>query len=400
MGCHAGWVAPSLFSSGPRSDLGPAPYAISEYHALDRNPHAAAERTRQLLDQWCADLPAAAAAQIRERFADPKDIVHRGAFLELYLHRLGGALGYHVDNDIGNDANGRRRPDMLWRSGDGELYVEATALAGDDVGDPVVNRRLDEIHDAVNAVDAPAFSVDLDIADHGAGTPSIKKITKAVQRFLDGLDPDELLADLAAGGERPRFDYATGGWTFSIVADPLQPEHRDYPHHRVLAGRFSDADTIDDFTPLRRKLKKKAGRYGVLNMPYVLAILCAGTFVEDREINAALMGPLVHWFDTTRGQWDSARQRDGAWMGPNGSINARLSAVLTFPRLSPTAICAVEPTLWINPWATRPLTDFGPWRRIEFRPTGAHIEHPATATVADILGLPSRWPYEQLPAEA
>lgn len=393
-------MARSLFSSGPRPDRGPAPYAISEYAALDRNPHSAAERIRALLDEWWAELPPAAAAQVRERFGDQQDIKHRGAFLELYLHRLGLALGYEVDNDIGNDANGRRRPDLLWRSGTDEIYVEATALTGDDVGDRVVKQRLDVIHDAVDAVNAPAFSADLEITAHGDGTPSAKKITKAVQRFLDRLDPDEELASLAAGGARKQLEYSTGGWTLLLEADPLQREHRDYPHHRVLAGGAGGADEIDDITPLRRKLKDKAGRYGDLGKPYVVALLCAGTFVEDRDIEQALMGPIEHWRDPATGTWQPGRRPDGVWLGPAGPINTRLSAVLTLPQLHPATTCAVQPTLWLNPNAAHPITDPGPWRRMEPHPNHLAVEHPATATVAEILGLPERWPHEELDAAA
>jgi hypothetical protein len=378
---------------------GPAPYAIGEYEALDRSADLACGRARRMLDEWCARLPEVAAAQVRERFADKRDIVHLGALLELYLHELGCAMGYGVDIDVGNDANGQRRPDLLLRSPSGRgFFVEATALTGDGVGDPVVNQRLDEIHDAVNAVIAPAFSVDLDITAHGAGTPSRKRITQAVQQFLDGLNPDDELAAIAAGKPRPTCVFAVGDWMLSLAADPLRPEHRDYPHHRVIGGRFSGVHSIDDLTPMRRKVNKKAGHYGELGKPYVVALLCAGTFVDDGDINKVLMGSTAYYRDEESRTLRPERQRDGVWMAPSGPINTRLSAVLTFRRLTATAICAVQPTLWLNPWATHPLTDLGPWRRMEFLETGAHLEHPATATVAEILSLPERWPYEETAA--
>lgn len=389
-------MAPSLFSSGPRPDLGPAPYAISEYAALDRNPHAAAERTRQLLDKWCAELPPAAAAQIRERFTSKDDIVHRGAFLELYLHALTRAMGFDVDIDVGNDANGLRRPDLLLRSGAQELFIEATALAGDDVGDPVIKHRVNEIYDAANAVNAPAFCVDLDIVEYGAGTPSAKKITRAVRRFLDELDPDTVLAAIDAGAPPPVQEVTIGSWTLALVADPLRPEHREYPRHRVINGGSGDGDFIDNITPMRRKLKAKAGRYGDLGKPYVVALLCASSFADDHDIERALMGPIEYWYDADARDLQPGRRPDGVWLGPTGPINTRLSAVLTFPQLSPTAICEVQPTLWLNPSATYPLTDPGPWRRMDVAATRAPVLHPATATVAKVLGLPERRPSEEL----
>jgi hypothetical protein len=55
-------------------------------------------------------------------------------------------------------------------------------------------------------------------------------------------------------------------------------------------------------------------------------------------------------------------------------------------------VCAVEPTLWTNPWASHPITDPAPRRRIECHESGRTIEHPATRTVADVFSLPQRWP--------
>jgi hypothetical protein len=352
-----------------------------------------------MLDAWWSELPPAAAAQVRDRFTDHNDIVHRGAFLELYLHTLGRVMGFDVDIDVGNDADGQRRPDLLLgRSGVGEFFIEATALTGDDVGDPVINSRVDEIHDAINAVTAPGFCVDLDITEHGTGTPSAKTITKAVQRFLAGLDPDQELAAIAAGKPPRQTEVKTGGWTLSLVADPLEPEHRDYPHHRVLNGPLGDGDFIDNITPIRRKLKDKAGHYGHLGKPYVVALLCASTFADDHDMERALMGPIEYWHDGN--ELRPGRRPNGVWLGPSGPINTRLSGVLTFPQLSPTAICAVQPTLWINPDATHPLTDIGPWRQMEVFSTRRPVEHPATATVAEILGLPERWPFEAVTAAA
>ena len=64
----------------------------------------------------------------------------------------------------------------------------------------------------------------------------------------------------------------------------------DYPEHRVIGGRFDGGGPIDDLTPLRRKIKKKASRYGRLDKPYVLAMLTAGTFVDESDIEPPTVG--------------------------------------------------------------------------------------------------------------
>src|SRR5262249_32079519 len=155
----------------------------------------------------------------------------------------------------------------------------------------------------------------LDVTQYGPGTPSRKKITRAVQRFLDQHDPDDVLADLANGAPPPAHEFTVGGWTLSLVADPLQPQHRDDPHHRVIGSWSSGVDRTDDISLTRRKLKDKAGRYGELGRPYVVALLCAGTFVEDRDIEQALMGPIEYWHDPETRTWQPGRRPHGVWLG-------------------------------------------------------------------------------------
>lgn len=111
-------VPDSLFSSGPRSDNGPAPYAWSAYRALDHSHFQRSAETRRELDDWFSRLPPKAATQIGGRFRDDNDVVHLGAFLELYVHELGLRMGAEVDIDVGNDEADSRRPGFLLRWGD------------------------------------------------------------------------------------------------------------------------------------------------------------------------------------------------------------------------------------------------------------------------------------------
>lgn len=120
----------SLFSLGPRTDTGAAPYQASAYETLDQHHGQSAARLRAELDRWWRDLPELAAAQIRERFRQRAFGDYLGAFFELYLHRLFSQLGHAVDIDVGNDRDETRRPDFLL---DEALWVEATAVVGADV---------------------------------------------------------------------------------------------------------------------------------------------------------------------------------------------------------------------------------------------------------------------------
>lgn len=382
---------PSLFTSAAREDHGPAPYTRGAYELLDRGHRPISAEVRRLLDQWYQRLPAYAAPQIRQRFVSGRDSEHLGAFFELYLYELAHRLGAIVDIDVGRDELDRRRPDLLIECEDRDVYIEATVVTGDDVHDPTTQHHLDGIYDAVNAVTAPAFFVEVEVEAYGSSTPSRRKITPSVQRWLDALDPDALLD--ARDADAPSHELSTGGWEISLTARAVSREHRSYPHHRVVGTRSDGIGEIDDIRPLRRKLKRKAGHYGELGKPFLVAVLCAGTFVEDRDIDQALFGPMGYRYDRELGEIVGAHQPDGAFIGPKGAINSRLSGVLTWVNLSPTTMGVVEPTLWTNPWAAHPVSARGPWRCIDVQPNGRVVEHPATRTSAGVLGLPDRWPY-------
>ena len=385
----------SLFSLGPRPDNGPAPYAWSAYRVLDRSHFQRSAEVRRELDDWFSRLPPKAAVQIAARFRDDNDIVHLGAFLELYVHELGLRMGAKIDIDVGNDEADKRRPDFLLSWGDVEVYVEATAIAGDDVNTARDKHHLDQLYDAINAVTAPRFFVGVEVLKRGASTPPCRRLTARVQRWLERLDPDVVLADTAREPDNPHKRVIDlGEWAVRLQASAIQDDGHHFPHHRVVGTRFDGVGSIDDLTPLRRKFKRKAGHYGELDKPYVLVALAAGTFVDDRDVEHALLGPIGYRYDLDEQRLVGERQRDGAWIRDRGPVYTRLSGVLTLVNLSPAAVCAVEPTFWANPWAKRPLPHPGPWRCVEASPTGRTVEHERAQAIADLFGLPQRWPTE------
>ncbi len=90
-----------------------------------------------------------------------------------------------------------------------------------------------------------------------------------------------------------------------------------------------------------------------------MVALAAGTFVDDQDVEHALLGPIGYRYDLDQQRVVGERQRDGAWVRDPGPVNPRLSGVLTLVNLSATAVCAVEPTFWANPWADRPTAASG-----------------------------------------
>ncbi|HEX4806427.1 MAG TPA: hypothetical protein VFU94_11050 [Conexibacter sp.] len=331
-----------------RIDETPRAHREPAYAFLDRVAGGRWDRVRAQLDGWYARLPAAARADVRNRFAQPAELDHAGAFWELWVHEAHRRRGFEIAVNIGCEA-GERRQDFVLSRGRERCWLEATVVGGDS---PLsfTERRLDEqLRDILATVRAPRFSLALEVVRYGACSPGRRHVVPPLERWLGSLDPRELRASPRV--RRLAFD----DWVIDVEAMALDDAHSRPCGCARLVPRDVGARGVpmNDVRPLRRKIKKKAARYGELDRPYLLAVLALGDAVRGQDVEHALFG---------------AAPRDHAvWHGPAGACNTRLSGVLVARGLrstdpSPSASAAATPTLWRNPWASRPLGFSLPWR--------------------------------------
>jgi hypothetical protein len=325
-----------------RTDATPRAHQEPAYAFLDRVAGSQWERVRAELDSWFARLPAAARGDLRNRFAHTAGLDHAGAFWELWVHEAHRRRGFEVTVNIGREAGERRQDFMLARGGE-RCWLEATVVGGDS---PLsfTERRLDEqLRDTVATVRAPRFSLALEVVRYGACSPGRRRIVPPLERWLGALDPREL--GTAASVKRLVFD----DWVADVEAIPLDATAARPCGCAQLVPRGACGGRVNDVRPLRRKIKKKAARYGTLDRPYLLAVLALGDQVQERDVEHALLG--------------ATPREHAVWLGPGGPCNTRLSAVLVARGLrstDPTA--SVVPSLWRNPWALLPLATAMPWR--------------------------------------
>ncbi|HEV2999339.1 MAG TPA: hypothetical protein VGW75_01275 [Solirubrobacteraceae bacterium] len=389
----AGAPPRSLFSDAPRTRTGPAPYAEPEYDALDRAARPYAVEVRSTLDRWFSELPDYARPSIRANFRSPKTPVHRGALLELYLHETFRRLGFEIDLDVGREDPTRRRPDFLLEPDGARTWVEATAVLGADVFTAAERARLQQFYDLLNGCRDKRFLLSPQVDEVGGATLGRAQILDPIEEWLAGLDAADVRRRIDRGAEPPEIRLTPEGWVVAVEATPVREDMPLLEHERVLGSSIEGVAELDDVRPLRRNLKRKATRYGALDAPYVIAVLCVGTFVEDRDVAEALLGDTEYRWDRERGGVSGVRLPNGLWYAPGKPANTRVSAVVTIPHLSATSAAVVEPTVWTNPWARRPLQLELPWRRQEIAPDGRITTHEAAHSAADILQLPPGWPH-------
>jgi hypothetical protein len=103
---------------------------------------------------------------------------------------------------------------------------------------------------------------------------------------------------------------------------------------------------------LRDALKKKAGKYGQLTMPYVIAINSADSMLTHRDFEETLFG--VQPGITIAGMTDELAR--GFWGTESSPTHRRVSAVLFTKNLWPATVLTgqVYVCLYLNPRADRP----------------------------------------------
>jgi hypothetical protein len=400
----------SLFSPGRAEISRRDRWTVTAYRQLDQAPGAVAQRVRDLMDEWYRRLPAHARSEIRERFCSSALGAHLGAFWEIYLHEAASRLEREVDVDVGRD-HGRRRPDLLVGGEADGVFIEATVALGDSAVGRDQRARADQLYAAVERIRNRDFLLHTELRLIGDATPGRKLVADPLDRWLDMLDPDVARRDADAGQPAPTFTIDREGWLVRIEATGKKADLRGDSEMDVIGSRVEGFDpdaggedflpTIDDITPLTKALLKKAGHgYELDGRPFVIAVLCAGDFIDEEDIAQALFGPIEYRLDTGSDRAAGAYQPGGLWHEGAGTRYSGVSAVLTASNLTPGAVAAVEPRLWLNPAAIHPIDPrLLPWRRWEIDPHGRFVELPASRSAAELFGLPAEWPADELGRE-
>ena len=144
-------------------------------------------------------------------------------------------------------------------------------------------------------------------------------------------------------------------------------------------------------------IRRKASRYGDLNLPYIVAVNVFETFANYKSVIDALFG--TEAVVARRYGHECVRNPDGVWYGRGGPTYSRVSAVLSTERLSAWDIGQRSLRLIHNSWTTRPLPEL---------PLGVHIARIQNDILVTTPGVPLRelfelpegWPEYRLQAIA
>ena len=395
-----------LFDDIARTDGSPAPRAESHFAFLNRVDRPFFAASRDLLEEWFTRFPSDAQRDLQRRFRSDDNAQHEAAFWELYLHEIHRALGFELDRDPVVPGTSKR-PDFLVLGGAKPFYLEATVVSYSKA-ETAQRRRSALLIDMVNEAFNPDFSVMVGTAAGGPSAPRREEVVGPIEKWLSTFDWDDARALAEAG----RWDPPERVFTIredSILflrPGPKPPDARgDREAFPTVSAGPRSGGILNEGKNIYDDLHDKASRYGQPDHPFVLAALCTRELVEDRDVEFALYGPEVFRIPIRpgggiAGEAELSRNPMGLWQRGTAQRATRVSAVLTAVQLAPWWVAGVPPTLWTNPWATKPLEAELPWRTISGDLTENRlITTDATRAPHEILGLAEDWPGPGRPFE-
>lgn len=387
----------TLFDDVDRRDIRPKRHGESTFDYLNQSGRPPYTVMRALLEQWFSRIPDAANTDLRARFRSSTDSQHQGAFFELYLHELLTCCGLRMEVHPAVQGSARHPDYVTLRQGERQFYVEAT-LALPSREEEAADARAARVYDAINKhLKSPNFFLAIRIRGAPSTPPPGRKLAEALTAWLRKLDPDVLGEVLRSEGfdGLPSFDWSHDDWELSFLPVAKSPDLRGAPDVRPIGITMPEVQILETHKAIRAAVCNKATRYGDLDLPYLVAVNVIAEHADTIDVMNALFGEeYVEIRMKADGSIAQAlgRKRDGAWFGPTGPRNTRVSGAVVLNDLSEWTVHQA-PVLIHNPYANTPFPiDSWPLRqRVPDQQKARLVDRPGL-DVVDLLRLPQPWP--------
>lgn len=383
------------FQNLPRTDTGPKRINESSFLFLDPSARPEVARVRAHIMEALSRYPASDCEELIARVRSGRETDFKSATFELFLHDCLIRLGYEVSCHPDPCTGSTKRPDFFASDSAGnEFFLEAVLASEDDGSSPAAEAMKEDTLARLDALPHEAFVLDISSEGDPISQPSSNELIRCVSTWLDTLAPNVLRKCFADQGLEgmPMLNWRHEGWKLTIRAIPISEERRG-KFSRLIGTYGSGAQFVNMWEPLRNAVKKKASRYGELAKPYVIAVNAGVCHLDEIDEVQALYGEEFYSVKMIDGQRivELDHHHNGAWNGPHGPQNRRVSAVWFFNELTPYSLARSKSTLYVNPWANLapPLLLQGiPTKKFEGNEL---ISIPGT-DLAALFGIDSTWP--------
>jgi hypothetical protein len=386
-----------LFDGIERGYTGPIRHAEPNFVYLNRSARPQAVAIRATLEEWFSRYPEGETKNdLQGRFRSGDDAQYRSSFFELLLHELCRQLSCIAEPHP--DVEGTtKKPDFLVRPSHGSpFYLEAAIVTDESDQEAAARARINAIYDSLERLVSPDFFVGIQINGLPVSQPPARQIRAFLAKKLASVDPDEITRLYNAKGydALPRWSFHDQEWSIEFYPIPKRREARGEPGVRPIGAITTSFRETHTDLAIKRTLEEKAGYYGELDLPYVIAVDALTEFgIYTDDVMNALFGTehvLIPRDSSAGSGVKYQRALDGLWTSPKGPRYTRVSCVLIAVvdawNLPNATVC-----LYHNPWARypydSPLTNL-PQAKAEDN----NMKWLDGKRLGELLHLPAAWP--------
>jgi len=252
---------------------------------------------RQEFQSWLTEVPEPWQSKWRGRLESKYDPPHLSVRLELYLHHYFKSEGWAVD--IEPEMPGSpNKPDFRVMRGTDTILVEAKAIL-DEQTITQETTRLRQVADNLSGK-LSRYVIIEPLSDLPPSLP-VRRIKAQIEQHAkteEGAILEFDLSDVHQGKQ----------YSLKVVLLPKSPDTTE----RVgVGGINSSVHTLTIGKRIRDALEEKAGKYGSIDMPFVIAVYGAGEFqVQTRNEFDALFGDRV-WNEHSSRQFTERQKPNG-----------------------------------------------------------------------------------------
>lgn len=398
----------NLFDDKERVHTRPAFYNEPEFSYLNDSARPEMERVRQMLEEWSLHYPAIESQEkrvelLRKLLSDLRAGGRKftATFFELFLHELLIRVGCHIVEIEPEIPNSTRRPDFLIEDPNGvRFYLEATAAFGENEKKAAIQAKESELYDLINKIESPKFFLMLRLISMPQKQPSARKIRSFLVKCLEQANYDEVVNGMRSGSidSLPMWPYRQDGCAIDFYPVPKSEGAWDKESSRAIGVHLAGPNSvgmIDDIGDIRKALEEKSSRYGILALPYIIAVNALSLFANDKDFYDALFGRVGMRVKPggEKPEVRGVRMLDGFWMDASGPRHEYVNGVLAMVRVSPYSLserterCCIYYSPW-NKEAAAPILPRIP-RVVRI---GQAMERQEGDSLAKIFGLPIGWP--------
>jgi len=381
-----------IFEKVEREDEEPKEHNESSYSFLNRSSWSSCEKIREFLNLTTKGYPESETNEIVSRIKCGNDRHFDSAVFELILYQVFISLGCELTPHPVLPNGQKSRPDFLVETPKGEkFYLEAVlASAKTNVNDRA-EKLKGTVYNSIDKISHHNFFVEVDDTGNPNTPPKGRALKKSLKKWLDSLDPDQVIKDVDSFGfeHRPQFDWEHDGWYVIFRAIPIKPERRG-KGQRTIGMYGSNGGFHDSWSPIRDAIIEKGRKYGVLDKPLVIAVNSSACILERIDEMQALFGQERFSF-TGASEPSFSRAPNGAWHSKGGPRYTRISAAWIFKHLMPWSVSTSTHTLYCNPYSTLEIPDFlfqFPHGKVA---NGKMVLNEGAA-LTSVLGLHEEWP--------